>query len=107
MAPPFAKDLRREEPDNYLRGLKKVIMQIQQLSSEKKQSATKERKARTRTLIQMGGLVAKAKLDQIHEQDKALLLGIFLDAMNQLEGSDNENYKQKCRLLGKEAFNDG
>lgn len=88
-----------------MREVKQTIVSIEKCKRTMSQESIRKRKADTRRKIQIGGLVIKAGLDYLHEQDKALLLGIFLDGMNQLEGAGKATYKQKCQLLGKDAFN--
>src|SRR3546814_10129322 len=48
------------------------------------------RRARTKHLIERGGLVAKARLVELADDDPALLLGAFLDLAHHLpNGSDH------------------
>ncbi len=53
----------------------------------------KERRARTRHLIELGGLVQKAGLVDLLEDDRATLFGILLEAAEQLQadGTDGTN----------------
>ena len=48
----------------------------------------KERRARTRHLIELGGLVQKAGLVDLLEDDRATLFGILLEAAEQLRGGE-------------------
>ena len=48
-----------------------------------------ERRARTRHLIELGGLVQKAGLVELADDDRATLLGAFLDIADRLRGSDD------------------
>lgn len=45
-----------------------------------------ERKARTRHLIELGGLVVKAGLVELTDDDRALILGSFLETADLLRG---------------------
>ncbi len=45
-----------------------------------------ERRARTRQLIELGGLVQKAGLVELLDDDRAALLGTMMDLANQLRG---------------------
>ncbi|MGX1501278.1 hypothetical protein ACSSV1_006347 [Labrenzia sp. MBR-25] len=58
-----------------------------------------DRKKDAREKIQLGGLIVKAGL---RETDKAILLGILMDASNRL-GDMNE--RDRWRAIGKAAFN--
>jgi hypothetical protein len=49
-----------------------------------------ERRARTRHLIELGGLVHKAGLVELLEDDRATLLGLLLQAAGQLRGGGDE-----------------
>ncbi|MBR0560683.1 conjugal transfer protein TraD [Neokomagataea anthophila] len=46
----------------------------------------KERRERTRHLIELGGLVQKAGLSALTADDRATLLGAFLEMAEQLHG---------------------
>ncbi|MGN6690051.1 MAG: conjugal transfer protein TraD, partial [Sphingopyxis sp.] len=46
------------------------------------------RRARTRHLIELGGLVLKADLATLAGDDRALLYGAFLDLAARLRGED-------------------
>ena len=64
-----------------------------------------KRKQDAHRKIQMGGLVVKAKLDYLHDKDKAILLGILVDAKAKLEGEDGDWFYSYYRRKGHEAFN--
>ena len=49
-----------------------------------------DRRARTRHLIELGGLVQKAGLVELVEDDRATLLGAFLELAEQLRGEHEE-----------------
>jgi hypothetical protein len=65
------------------------------------------RRARTRLLIEYGGLVVKAGLPGLTEDDRATLLGGFLSLRDQLSGFDAdppETVKVRWRRRGLHAF---
>ncbi len=65
------------------------------------------RRARTRLLIEYGGLVVKAGLPGLTEDDRATLLGGFLSLRDQLNGFDAdppETVKVRWRRRGLHAF---
>ena len=49
----------------------------------------KARRERTRHLIELGGLVQKAGLVELVDDDRATLLGAFLDLADRLRGADD------------------
>ena len=68
-----------------------------------------ERRARTRQLIELGGLMHKTGLVELLEDDRATLLGLLLDAAEQLkvggpEGKDATALKAQWRRKGMRAF---
>jgi hypothetical protein len=63
-----------------------------------------ERKARTRQLIELGGLVAKAGLDQVTGSDRALLLGALLAIAERLRREPDGELSQRWRSRGQQAF---
>ena len=62
---------------------------------------TLERKEDTRQKIQLGGLVKKAGLA---EESKAVLLGIFLEAMDALSSEQGSEVRSRWRLRGDFVF---
>jgi len=48
-----------------------------------------DRRARTRQLIELGGLVQKAGLVELVDDDRATLLGAFMELADRLRGSDD------------------
>ncbi len=65
------------------------------------------RRARTRLLIEYGGLVVKAGLPGLTEDDRATMLGGFLSLRDQLNGFDAdppETVKVRWRRRGLHAF---
>jgi hypothetical protein len=48
-----------------------------------------ERRARTRHLIELGGLVQKAGLVALTDDDRATMLGAFMELADRLRGADD------------------
>lgn len=63
-----------------------------------------KRRERTRQLIELGGLVAKADLIQLTDDDRAVLLGLLVEAAAKLRGGEREQQLQLWRRRGKRAF---
>ena len=63
-----------------------------------------ERRARTRQLIELGGLVQKAGLVDLTDDDRAALLGAFLGLADMLKGKDRENLVEVWRRRGRRMF---
>ena len=68
-----------------------------------------ERNARTRHLIELGGLVAKAGLVELLKDDRATLFGALLEIADRLRGlgQDDEqpdHLRQRWRRRGLRAF---
>ncbi|MBS1061357.1 conjugal transfer protein TraD [Gluconobacter sp. Dm-74] len=67
----------------------------------------KERRERTRHLIELGGLVQKAGLVELTADDRATLLGAFLELVEQLQGDENPSItdlKTRWRRRGLNRF---
>lgn len=62
------------------------------------------RRERTRHLIELGGLVQKAGLVGIADDDRALLYGAFLALALQMQGEDAAQVKLLFRRRGTRAF---
>jgi hypothetical protein len=62
------------------------------------------RRARTRQLIKLGGLVAKAGLVELTADDRAVLLGLMVEAAAALRGEDREQALTLWRRRGRRAF---
>jgi len=62
------------------------------------------RRERTRHLIELGGLVQKAGLVTLADDDRALLYGAFLDLAVRLESEDGQQSKLLYRRRGARAF---
>lgn len=63
-----------------------------------------KRRERTRQLIELGGLVAKAGLVDLTEDDRAVIFGLLVDAAATLRGEDREDALLLWRRRGKRAF---
>ncbi|MGH7025124.1 MAG: conjugal transfer protein TraD [Caulobacteraceae bacterium] len=63
-----------------------------------------QRRERTRHLIELGGLVVKARLDALTGDDRAALLGALLGVADILSGEDQEEALTLWRRRGKRAF---
>ena len=62
-----------------------------------KRQWVQDRRARTRHLIELGGLVQKAGLVELVDDDRATLLGALLDLAGQLRGNgqaENDEHQQ-------------
>lgn len=64
------------------------------------------RRTRTKHLIELGGLVQKAGLVTITDDDRAMLYGAFLELAQRLSGDDAEQAKLLLRRRGARAFAD-
>ena len=68
-----------------------------------------DRRARTRHLIELGGLVRKAGLVELVEDDRATLLGAFLELAGRLQEDERQDekpaeLKARWRRSGLRAF---
>lgn len=63
-----------------------------------------KRRERTRQLIELGGLVAKADLVELTDDDRAALYGAFLTVASKLRGPDGAQALVLFRRKGKRAF---
>src|SRR3546814_13178685 len=59
------------------------------------------RRARTKHLIELGGLVAKARLVELADDDRALLYGAFLDLAQQFHSADGDALQLRLKRRGK------
>ncbi len=62
------------------------------------------RRERTRQLIELGGLVAKAGLVELTNDDRAVLYGAFLAVTTRLSQHDGELVRNAWRERGRAAF---
>ena len=63
-----------------------------------------KRRERTRHLIGLGGLVVKAGLVDLTDDDRAMLYGAFLWMADKLRGDDGAHAAALWRRRGKRAF---
>ena len=65
-----------------------------------------KRRERTRQLIELGGLIAKADLVELTGDDRAVILGLLVEAGARLRGEDREQALTLWRRRGLRAFSD-
>jgi len=63
-----------------------------------------KRRARTRHLIELGGLVMKAELVELTDDDRAVILGLLVEAATKLRGDDREQMLTLWRRRGLRTF---
>lgn len=63
-----------------------------------------KRRERTRQLIELGGLVAKANLIELTGDDRAVILGLLVEAAATLRGDASDQQTQLWRRRGRRAF---
>jgi hypothetical protein len=63
-----------------------------------------KRRERTRHLIELGGLVQKAGLVELTDDDRAVLLGALLAVADKLQGDEREQAITLWRRRGRRAF---
>jgi hypothetical protein len=63
-----------------------------------------KRRERTCNLIELGGLVTKAGLVELTDDDRAVLLGLMVEAASKLRGDEREPQMLLWRRRGKRAF---
>ena len=63
-----------------------------------------KRRERTRQLIELGGLVVKAGLVELADDDRATLYGAFLTVAAKLGGEEREQALVLWKRKGKRAF---
>ena len=65
-----------------------------------------KRRERTRQLIELGGLIAKAGLVELTDDDRAVILGLLVEAAAKLRTDDTGNQLTLWRRRGRRAFAD-
>jgi hypothetical protein len=65
-----------------------------------------KRRERTRHLIELGGLVAKAGLIELTDDDRAVIFGALVEVAARLRGDDRDQVLMMWRRRGKRAFDD-
>ena len=63
-----------------------------------------KRRERTRQLIELGGLVAKARIVELIDDDRAALYGALLDVATKLRSENGADALALWRRRGKRAF---
>jgi len=63
-----------------------------------------KRRERTRQLIELGGLVAKAGLIELTDDDRAVIFGILVEAAAKLRAENGEQSLVLWRRRGRRAF---
>ncbi|WP_446655463.1 conjugal transfer protein TraD [Blastomonas sp.] len=63
-----------------------------------------KRRERTRQLIELGGLIAKAELIELTDDDRAVILGLLIEAANTLRGDNRDQQLLLWRRRGARAF---
>ncbi len=63
-----------------------------------------KRRERTRHLIELGGLIAKAGLVELTDDDRAVILGLLVEGAARLRCDDREQALSLWRRRGKRAF---
>lgn len=63
-----------------------------------------KRRERTRRLIELGGLIVKARLDALVEDDRGAIYGALLGLVQQANGEPREEVVALWRRKGKRAF---
>ena len=63
-----------------------------------------ERRARTKHLIELGGLVVKAGLVDLTDDDRVTIYGAFLSVAAKLQGEERGNALALWQRKGKRAF---
>ena len=66
-----------------------------------------KRRERTRQLIELGGLIVKAGLVELTEDDRAVIYGVLVEAAAKLCSANREHQLTLWRRRGKRAFDDG
>lgn len=69
-----------------------------------KRSWVVARRERTKRLIELGGLVQKAGLVALTDDDRAMLYGAFLDVAARMQGEDGGQAKALFKRRGSRAF---
>ncbi len=76
------------------------------MAREDKREWVVKRRERTRQLIELGGLVAKANLVELTGDDRAVIFGVLVEAVAALRSEQREQALALWRRRGKRAFED-
>lgn len=63
-----------------------------------------KRRERTRHLIELGGLITKAELIELADDDRAVILGLLIEAAAKLKGENRDQQLLIWRRRGARAF---
>jgi hypothetical protein len=63
-----------------------------------------KRRERTKQLIELGGLIVKADLVDLTQDDRAVILGALLNVAAKLRSDEREQARVLWRRAGKRAF---
>jgi hypothetical protein len=63
-----------------------------------------QRRERTRRLIELGGLVQKAGLVELADDDRAVILGGLVDLAERLQSDGGKDLRELLRRRGKRLF---
>ncbi|MCG6119264.1 MAG: conjugal transfer protein TraD [Blastomonas sp.] len=63
-----------------------------------------KRRERTRQLIELGGLIAKAELIDLTDDDRAAILGLLIEAAAKLKGENRDQQLLLWQRRGARAF---
>ncbi|UCI25822.1 conjugal transfer protein TraD [Mesorhizobium sp. B2-8-5] len=63
-----------------------------------------ERRKRTRHLIELGGLVVKAGIVELTNDDRATIYGALIWIADKLRSEDDQRMRELWAEMGKEAF---
>ena len=81
---------------------------IQRLEAARRRSDTRgwvvQRRERTRHLIELGGLVQKAGLVELADDDRAIIYGALLELVGRTRGDDAGDTLALWKRRGKRAF---
>ena len=64
-----------------------------------------KRRERTRQLIELGGLIAKAGLIELTNDDRPVIFGMLVEAADKLRGENREQNMILWRRKGRREFN--
>ena len=77
------------------------------LARNDKRAWVVKRRERTRQLIELGGLVAKAGLIDLTEDDRAVLFGLLVEGAVKLRGPEREQQLLLWQRRGRREFDSG
>jgi Conjugal transfer protein TraD len=94
-----------------LRAIKRTKAVTHRVEASQRRTEKREwvmaRRERTRHLIELGGLVQKAGLVELTDDDRAVLLGAFVAVAAKLQGDEREQAITLWRRRGQRAFAGG